>query len=787
MTEVERTGNSSPSWLDEAHRRADSSEESAWAAWHGGEVKPRAELSAASLTAVITFGWLTSRGAIDVSSNPLQGLMLGGAFPVPLFTHALLACTSWLDPPLGIVLLNVTTRLLGALAAAGVTALAVNATRRVGTAGEAWICGLLAGIVFMLSHDVTSAFTSAWPGAITVTCAIWGIAVLSRAAQRRTHAGRWLIVGSALCAAAVANHAFFAWLAIPVIVVAFLAWRRQALALSAAVGALLIWVGMVSLPLIHSLFIQGEQANIFLGRVLRSPYPAIAELAPNWDTLLRLGNQFHPLVWILALAAVLLVVQRHARPATLAAVVLVLIAGPLAPAMMNQFDRGAFPRDTIALDVMALVGFTIVFGLGLAASMQVVFRNAHSLGYRSAMAVLVLAVVALHQWTMAPDRRSDLSGAFAQTMLDGCPRQSILIVRDPTIAGMLTATQHAYAHRLDVRIVPAGVLLNSAARQYYRQVHPDGIHIDTAYDTREHATAWQQERPILANTLLNAAYDSSIRRDALNELILWEFVRDNLSARPIAFAGVDAGWLHARAEINGLVQVYPRVEAPLTNSIEAWLALKAANSDVLRDPELSGAITQVLLSLSATRRAQNQGEEATRLAELATQYGKGDARAWIALARAAARQGSREEAQVFSTTGLRIGGVNAMEVTDMLVRDFDAYELVSMYQAKLVEKSIEPSDREARQQMAADLWVFDEIAVLDEFMEFELALEAPSAPNLYEVAATKAQLGDFAAARVHLLDAIALAPDDVAGHLAEDGRFVLLQLDHQPSPHQSSL
>jgi len=787
MTEFEPNQNPNQTWMDEAHRRADSSEKSAWTTWNGGAVKPRAEISAAAFAAVISFAWLTFRGAIDVSSSLWQGLMLDGAYPVPVFAHALSSAVSLFDPTMSIVLLNVFTRLLGALTCAGVTAITVNAVRRISTPGEAWICGLVAGLVFILAPSTTSAFTASWPGAVTTTCAVWGLAALTRAVQSRALVGLWLTLGAGLCASAAANHAFFGWLAIPVFGATASVWRHGSTDVRGIVCAFFAWAGILSLPVVFALGIQHEQPHFFLGRILRGPYPAIGEHAPEWNVVLWLGSQFHPLVWVLALASVILVVHRHIRVGLFVGVMLFAVAGPMAPFLMNQYDAGAFPRDEISLEVMAIAGFTIVFGLGLAASMQIIFRRTHELGYRGAMAALVLAIIALHQWSLAPDRRTELSGAFAQTILDGCPREAILIVEDPGIAGMLSTAQLAYAHRRDVRVVPAGVLINPAARQYYRLLHPDGIHVDTAYDTQQHASSWQHERPIVTNTLLNADRDSHDRRSALDDLILWEFVRDNFGARPVAFAGVNAPWLHARAAINGLVQVYPRVEAPLTDSMEAWLAMKMTAGFQAGDPELANAFTQILLSLSETRRAQNQSEDATRLAALATQYEQGESRAWMALARAAARNGSREDADLYSATASGASEEDAHIAATLLTRDYDAYELISKYQSGLDDDPGDPDSRYRRQQIADDLWDIDEIAVLADFMEQELLLEPVTARNLYELAAAYAQLGDLTEARRHLREAIALAPDEVESHLQSDGRFVLLELDHLPSPHQTAL
>ncbi len=787
MTDFESNPKPAPSWMDEAHRRADASEDSATTLWDGGNPRPRAEFSAAAVVAVIGFGWLTYRGAIDVGSSAWQGFMLDGSYPVPIFAQWLTSATGWLEPPTQVIALNILTRLLGALSCAGVAAMCVNAARRVGTVGEAWICGVLAGIIFILAQDVTSAFTASWPGAITVACAILGMASLTRALQSRSNPGLWLTIGAGLCAAAAANHAFFGWLAIPVIGVAGFALRRNAMRVTSVVGAAFVFTVTLSLPAILALVIRGEIPASFLGRVLRGPYPALGERAPDWNVILRIGEQFHPLVWILAAAAAILVFQRFSRTGVIAAVALFIAAGPLAPSLMNHYDRDAFLRDDVSLEIIAIAGFAITFGLGLAASMQVVFRRAHSLGYRAAMAMLVLLILALHQLSIAPDRRSGLSGAFAQTMLDGCPRNGILVVQDPVVAGMLITAQHAYGHRRDVRVVPFGVLTHPAARHYYNQVHPNGIHIDTAYDTEDHATKWQRERPMLAEVLTSSDHDSKKRRSALDDLTLWEFVRDNIGARPVAFAGIEAEWIQARAAVNGLVQVYPRVEAPLTDSFEAWLALHQTEDVMTRDPELARAFSRILLSLSATCRAQNRGEEATRLAALATQFEHGNAKAWIALARAAARNGYRDDAEVYSSTGLRIGDGNAEETEAILERDLESYDLVADYIADLKDWSALPEDRLRRQKMAADLWGRDEIAVLAVLMKRELELEPPTAPNLYEVAATQAQLGDFPSARAHLRDAIALAPEKVADRLRGDGRFVLLQLDHLPSPYETSL
>jgi tetratricopeptide (TPR) repeat protein len=785
MAEFEPNQNPNQSWMDEAHRRADSSETSAW---NSGAVKPRAEISAAALVAVISFSWLTFRGAGDVSSNLWQGMMLNGAYPVPVFGQALVSAVAWFDSPMSIVVLNVITRMLGAVTCAGVTAITVNAVRRVSTAGEAWICGVVAGLVFILAPSTTSAFTAAWPGAVTVSCAVWGLAALARAVQSRTRSGFWLTLGAGLCASAAANHAFLGWLAIPVFGATAFVWRHATTNLRGIVCAFLAWAGMLALPAINAIAIQREQPHFFLGRILRGPYPAIGEHAPDWNAVIGLGSQFHPLVWVFALASVILVVQRHVRAGLFAGVMLFVMSGPMAPFLMNQYDTGAFPRDDISLAVMSLAGFTIVFGLGLAASMQIIFRRTHALGYRGAMAALVFAIVALHQWGLAPDRRTELSGEFARTLLDGCPRDAILIVQDRAIAGMLNTAQLAYTHRRDVRVVPAGVLINPAARQYYRHVHPDGIHIDTAYDTQQHASTWQHERPLVTNALLNAEPNSHDWRLALDDLVLWEFVRDNFGARPVAFAGVNAPWLHARAAINGLVQVYPRVDAPLTDSMEAWLAMKMTTGLQTDDPELANAFAEILLSLSATRRAQNQGEEATRLAILATQYEEHESSAWMALARAAARNGFLENADAYSATESRTGEEDDDLAATLLARDHDAYDLVSKYQSGLDEDPPgDPDSRFRRQQIAEDLWLIDEIAVLADLMEQELRHDTVTARNLYELAAVYAQLGELAKARRLLRDAIALAPDDVESHLKNDGRFVLLEFDHVPSPHQTSL
>jgi len=787
MTEFESNRNAGESWMDEAHRRADTSEESAWTVWNGGTVQPRAELSAAAIVAVISFAWLTSRGAIDVSSNAWQGIMLNDAYPGSVFTQMIRLLLSWSDPTLGVVALNVLTRLMGAITCAGVTAITVNAVRRVATVGEAWICGLAAGLVLVLTQGMTSAFTAAWPGAFTIACAVWGLALISRGVQSRSRCALWLIIGSGLCSAAASSHAFFVWLAVPTICGIAYSLRHQSLGIRGAFATLLTWIVVLALPVLSALLILGEKPQFFLGRILRGPYPAVAERAPDWNMAIQLGSQFHPMVWVLAAAATILFFQRHVRPAAFAALLIFAFTGPLAPFLMNHYDSGAFPRDDRSLEVMALVGLAMMFGLGLAASMQIVFREAHSLGYRAAMAMLVLMIVALHQWNIAPNRRSDLSGAFAQTLLDGCPRRSILIVQDPVVAGTITAAQQAYGHRRDVRIVPIGMLTSPAARQYYQHLHADGIHIDTAYDTQEHAAAWRRERPIVANVFLNADRDSSDRQSALDDLILWEFVRDNFAARPIAFAGVDTEWLHNRSAINGLVQVYPRVDVPLTDSFEAWLALKTTTNLRANDPELAGAFADILLSLSATYRAQNRTEEAIRLAALSTQYQPSDARAYMALARAAARDGNREDAKLFSETGLRIGKGNTVETAATLLEDYEVFDLISTYQSDLDEDTKENDGKQRRQKLAEELWLHGAITVIADFMDEEVAREPVAARNWYELAAAKAQLGEFAAARQYLRDAMTLSPDEVREHLDGDGRFVLLEFDHIPSPHQTSL
>jgi hypothetical protein len=456
------------------------------------------------------------------------------------------------------------------------------------------------------------------------------------------------------------------------------------------------------------------------------------------------------------------------------------MAGPFAPVFMNQFDAGVFPRDDAMLAGVTLAGACVVFGLGLLVATQSLFRASYAPGYRAALSVLAFAVIAVHQWTQAPHRGGGLSGAFAREVLNGCPPESVLVTADTEIASMVRAAQHAYGHRPDVTVLPETVLRHAAARQFYRFHQPGFTGLEADYDPQRRMASWRSERPLVSNEFLEAGeHDMGRIEDARGDLIIWDFVRDNFADRPIAFAGVDIDWLHARATVNGLVEIFPIAEAPLTDSIEAWIALKAAGDVQRRDPELAASISRLLLSQSATRRNQNQGEEATRLARLATGLKPSEPRAWRELARAAARNGLQREAKVYSSTFLTFRGHSndSQRLTAAIDRDARVYDLQVRYQVSLRREPEDGFGWIDRQELASALWQEDEIALLTELLEAELLIGRPSARNYYEAAAAHAQMGDLGRARDHLATAARLSAGDVAERLEEDGRFVLLLHD----------
>ncbi|MBM3288793.1 MAG: hypothetical protein FJY92_01445 [Candidatus Hydrogenedentes bacterium] len=326
-------------------------------------------------------------------------------------------------------------------------------------------------------------------------------------------------------------------------------------------------------------------------------------------------------------------------------------------------------------------------------------------------------------------------------------------------------------------IVPVHAFEQPAWRERYRAKFKGALDIPGDFPPDEAWKRWPLERPNEFAMLNLQMRLGAVRDTDFIDLMLWEFMRGNFAKRPVCFAGVSPAWLTARGQRSGVVLHYPRTANREPRPIDSAVPTGTAAAWV--DPELAKTAVALLLPLAEAGRRQDDPAGSARIAQLARSYGANDAGAWLASARAAAREGKREQAVEFSSNYIRLAPSerDTQVFLDLIEEDLRRNRLATEFHAAGLSQDPSTDARKQRMDLAKQLWGLDEVTVLSETYTKAIANGPEDIELLYEGAAAAAQLGDLNAARERLGRAVQIDSFAIWGRLQVDGRFFLLEAD----------
>ncbi|MDZ4859112.1 MAG: hypothetical protein SGI88_09005 [Candidatus Hydrogenedentes bacterium] len=740
------------------------------------EDEPPTNVSPAMLAALAAFVgvlvYLLFHLGNGLAFGPWQGAYLDAAFPyraplISLWTGRAVAAIPFGDAARRLSFASV---MLGALACA---MLALMAARALGArpGGITAACGGVgAGLLFALTPAWSNAVASNSPAMVTVLLSLIGLAFVQHAIETRT-AG-WLAYGGLAIGFATANDPSFAILFV-IALLAALGTLGERISVARVFAPLLCgFAAPVLVPFARSL-VLGEGLDGFLAHAMATAYPTIGDGVPRLGFGLELRPQFSWVMLGATLAGMTALFTPGMRGAATTWALLFLAMGPFWPMLTNQRSSAYVLRDTDAATSIASAAVCIGAVWGLAWLARVLARRDRGATITALMACGVAIMVGV-QYAALPKRDAARADALARSIFADSGTNAVIVTGDARTTSLLRTIQLARGVRRDLAVVSVHALEQPEWRARLAATYRDELRVVTDFPPDNAWTRWPVERPNEFGLLNATLRDGGLQEGDFRDLLLWEFMRDNFSARPILFAGVTSAWLTARGKPVGMLLAYPREGAGEGNA----LALVTAAGAFDTDQEMAATNLSLLLPLAEASRRQNDVPQAEKLAALARENGPNNAGAWLSSARAAARGGRREQAVAFSARYLRMAN-NPREMKDFLgliEEDLQRNALAVEFSTAAIQTEVNDATRMRRDQLAEMLWGLDELSVLATGYDVAMQIGPGDFELLYERAAVNAQLGELDIARALVGEAVKVDFQKVWSRMQWDGRFYLLEV-----------
>lgn len=686
-----------------------------------------------------------------------------------------------------VVALNMLTGFSGALSCATLGALATHFFMRLFPPLLAMAGGVLASGLLACLPPVFYVSTGCSPAPLTLLLALAGIACLAPVVSApERHGMPWIIAAGLFAGLGAANNPAFGVLALILLFVLVLLppgrsrspMRVIVFACSFGVTAALPWINSV---------LVGETLPEFLFHALRTPYPAVWNRLPDLRFASTLEKSVPLPMALLALAGLLPLFRRaHAWPMFLL-IAIFMCMGPLLPSLTNQDLRAHPVVDLEASMLLVLACLCLFMAQGILLIAFFVTRK------RAGFALLLglaLGIPALWlQWPTLPRNDSDQAQAIARSLLENCPPDSLLVSGDVRISSLLLACQASSDLRKDVAIVPVESLLSRRGRDTLATRFGPRLTVKNPFPDSDSAARWQHELPVQFSVLAkNAHFPES---ESLEAFALWDFVRDNFYESDIAFVGLSPGWLTARAQNSGFLLFYP---ARAVAGAAPTLPLRGPESQA-PDPEEMRTLSALLLPISHAARKQARAGLAERLAGMARDYNPEDTESTFAYLAAQARQGRRKEVLAQAENyfeGRQADAAGDQRLQAIILDDLERQENEKTLLAFLSQEKDSWGAPDARKVAFNPLWTQEELTLLAFGYESILEEFPSDIDALYQLAALRAQFGEWEAAG-ELLARWVLAgqypPEQVVEKLWEDGRFAQFHVYRRASlptsPHSS--
>jgi tetratricopeptide (TPR) repeat protein len=538
-----------------------------------------------------------------------------------------------------------------------------------------------------------------------------------------------------------------------------------------------------SVPFVRALS-SGEGVHGFLIHALSTPYPTLGDGAPHFGYLPRLTLEFSWLTLLAALGGLVLLIGRGPTRQTLGWAFVFLTMGPFLPSLTNQTKDTAVITDPRATEAMVLISVCLFAAWGLSAFTGLTVSKEPKGGRRIAILTLCGLALAGHQWWSLPPATDGSADRLAQAVLTDCPQGAILVTGGARIYSLISTVQAVRGIRPDVTVLPADALDSPRLRRRVAEAGLTNVTLKPTFPPSDALERWSRERPQAVETLTAFQRRYPGLHGDLQELAIWELVRDNFLTRPISFAGVSAPWLSARVQRNGVVLVFPRTGDISRDSLD--YIVQHINEDRAGSPdsELHRAMVDLLLPLSDAARRQGALIQAALSADLARRIAGSDSGPLLASARAAARAGDREQTIAFVEDYLWSQPKPEFNwnLTETIQDELTRNSLVESYEASFGGNVPQGVDIPSREELVASLWALDELEVLARGYRRnrDIYIAQRDVDALCDGAAVYAQLGDLAAAREELGEAVSLNAIRVWRQLQSDSRFNLLRIETAP-------
>jgi tetratricopeptide (TPR) repeat protein len=242
----------------------------------------------------------------------------------------------------------------------------------------------------------------------------------------------------------------------------------------------------------------------------------------------------------------------------------------------------------------------------------------------------------------------------------------------------------------------------------------------------------------------------------------------------------------ARAQLCGPVICYPRREDTQGDGFLDLLKHLYAEDTYRHDRGVAETLDSILIPAAELLGRQRTEEDARPLVDLAEQMGVSPYRVRLAMSRAAARQGNRDDAARYASeylTGTDASRLEQATLTRTLDGDLRSAALRSKFR-QLVDLEREgKTDAVLRQELTGQLWQEDDIGALAEGYRSLAEVRPEDAESLYQYAGALTQLGELPEAQRVLARAAAVSPAEIGKRLqANMARFALLRVYHTQHP-----
>ncbi len=682
---------------------------------------------------------------------------------------------TFLAPSQGPALLCLMTVVLAASCCGLVAMVSASAVAGVVSRVESIVCGCAAGILFALTHLWIRASMECSPAPLTLLLALGAFWLMMRAGGM----GRFLC-GGVLIGLATANHPSFAVLALLLAILVVANTRDETKVYRAVLLFGLGFAAVACVPVVAAL-VRGEGLAGFLSHALQTPYPTVGDAAPEMNYGYNLAREMSTLVLLAALPGLVLLTRENMRRPALVGAFIFLSMGPFLPALTNHRSGPSVVTDTSATMAMVLAAVCLYVAWGVMWLTTVIVRGDKRYWFRAVAVAVAACILAVSQWKYLPSRPGNKPLRLAEAVLADCPENAILVTGDAGLHSMLLTVHAIHGYRVDVTLIPADALTTVPLRARAASLGLENVQLDPLFPPVDAVERWGKERPLEVKAIAKAKKVAPDSEVDLQDLALWDFVRDNFARRPIAFVGVAAPWLTARAQRNGVVLVYPRQEAERTSSFSLLGSYGPKAEGEPKATALSETMLALLLPLSDTARRQSDVEQAAVAAALARQFAGGDARPWLSSARAAARSGDRDQALAFIEQYLRRrpAKAEAEDLTQTIQEDLLRSAISDEYAALVHAEAVGSGNREAKKDLADQLWALDELTVLAAgYADTNKRDLGPrDVDDLCDLAAVLTQLGHLQQARRELSKAISFDIVNVRNRLLRDPRFILLLVE----------